>query len=85
MNEGRPPEPPASGLVAGRYVLSRMIGRGGMGEVWEARHHTLGTLVAIKFIDARHVASPQALARFQRPTPPPPSSRATPSKSSTTA
>jgi eukaryotic-like serine/threonine-protein kinase len=65
MNDGRAPEPPVPGLVAGRYALTRMIGRGGMGEVWEARHHSLGTLVAIKFIDARHVASPQALARFQ--------------------
>ncbi len=38
--------------VAGKYRLERLIGRGGMGSVWAARHLQLDTLVAIKFIDA---------------------------------
>ncbi|MFS8068085.1 MAG: serine/threonine-protein kinase, partial [Byssovorax sp.] len=32
--------------------LERLIGRGGMGSVWAARHLQLDTLIAIKFIDA---------------------------------
>ncbi len=37
--------------VAGKYRLERLIGRGGMGSVWAARHLQLDTLVAVKFID----------------------------------
>ncbi|MEJ7734659.1 MAG: hypothetical protein WKG00_36375, partial [Polyangiaceae bacterium] len=44
-------------VVADKYELVSMIGHGGMGEVWHARHGELGTDVAIKFLDrARHAA-----------------------------
>lgn len=52
-------------LIAGKYRLTRMIGRGGMGSVWEGVHATLGTRVAIKFIDAEYAASAEALSRFE--------------------
>jgi serine/threonine-protein kinase len=39
----------AGAIVAGRYELVERIGRGGMGEVWRARHVTLHTEVAVKF------------------------------------
>jgi serine/threonine-protein kinase len=56
--------PPATGLVAGKYQIIRLIGRGGMGSVWEGRHASLGTSVAIKFIDAEYADSTEARARF---------------------
>lgn len=58
------PTPPVRGLVAGKYELSRLIGRGGMGSVWEGRHATLGARVAIKFVDPEYADSPEARLRF---------------------
>jgi serine/threonine-protein kinase len=63
MNEPQPP-PPVRGLVAGKYEIVRLIGRGGMGSVWEGRHASLGTRVAIKFIDQEYVGSREAQSRF---------------------
>src|SRR6516225_2621899 len=56
--------PPVSGLVAGKYEVLRRIGRGGMGSVWEGKHATLGSRVAIKFIDHEHAESDDARSRF---------------------
>jgi serine/threonine-protein kinase len=36
-----------------------------MGSVWEGIHSTLGTRVAVKFIDAEHAASAEARRRFE--------------------
>ncbi|MDF2693572.1 MAG: serine/threonine protein kinase [Labilithrix sp.] len=58
--------PPSQGLVAGKYQLVRMIGRGGMGSVWEARHASLGTPSAIKFIESEYADSQEARSRFDK-------------------
>jgi serine/threonine-protein kinase len=58
--------PPSNGLVGGKYQLVKLIGRGGMGSVWEARHANLGTPVAIKFIEAEHAKSAEARSRFDK-------------------
>ncbi|HVJ92854.1 MAG TPA: protein kinase, partial [Labilithrix sp.] len=58
--------PPSQGLVAGKYELVRKIGRGGMGSVWEARHASLGTSSAIKFIEAEYADSQEARSRFDK-------------------
>jgi len=59
------PQPtPPRGLIAGKYEVLRLIGRGGMGSVWEGRHVTLGTRVAIKFIDPEYAESKEARSRF---------------------
>ncbi|MCB9744354.1 MAG: protein kinase [Alphaproteobacteria bacterium] len=34
----------------GAFLLEERVGRGGMGEVWRARHHAQGTPVAIKLV-----------------------------------
>jgi serine/threonine protein kinase len=49
--------PPVHGLVAGKYQILGLIGRGGMGSVWEGRHSSLGTRVAVKFIDPEYAES----------------------------
>jgi serine/threonine protein kinase len=61
------PPPPGydRGLVAGKYRLTRQLGRGGMGTVWEGVHETLGTRVAVKIIESDHVQSPESLRRFE--------------------
>lgn len=53
-------------LVAGKYRLVRMIGQGGMGSVWEGEHVTLGTRVAIKFIEHELADSDEARERFDK-------------------
>jgi serine/threonine-protein kinase len=54
----------ADQIVAGKYRVTTMVGRGGMGSVWEGVHLTLGTRVAIKFIDSEHAKSKEAQSRF---------------------
>jgi eukaryotic-like serine/threonine-protein kinase len=56
--------PPSTSLVAGKYELLGIIGRGGMGSVWEGKHVSLGTRVAIKFIEKEYAESKEARARF---------------------
>ena len=53
-------------LVAGKYRVERVIGRGGMGVVVEATHLTLATKVALKFLNEEMASDPSALARFRR-------------------
>jgi serine/threonine-protein kinase len=52
-------------LVAGKYQLTRMLGRGGMGSVWEGIHTSLGTRVAVKFIETEYADSREARSRFE--------------------
>lgn len=56
----------AGATVAGRYTLERPLGRGGMGEVWAARHATLETHYAIKFVVGEMLAHTERAAIVQR-------------------
>jgi serine/threonine-protein kinase len=53
-------------VIGGRYRLERPLAKGGMGEVWTARHTTLEAPVAVKFMEPALVADAEARRRFER-------------------
>src|SRR5688572_27067082 len=56
----------AGEIIAQRYRLVSLLGRGGMGAVWRADHVSLNSPVALKFIDGGVSTSEEAIARFMR-------------------
>jgi serine/threonine-protein kinase len=54
-------------VIDGKYQVVRLLGEGGMGAVYEARHMGTGRRVALKVIVSEALASsPDIVARFQR-------------------
>ncbi len=65
------PEPSASSSLIGqtfdnKFRIVRLIGRGGMGEVFEAEHTQLGKRVAVKLMLEKYNGDKEAIARFTR-------------------
>lgn len=56
---------PPLGLF-GAYELIEIIGRGGMGTVYRARHRRLDQEVAIKVVPGGQIQNPEIIARFDR-------------------
>jgi hypothetical protein len=57
---------PVERTVEGRYRLEKLIGRGGMGAVYEASDTRLNRNVAVKILGGGLFGNPEALRRFQR-------------------
>ena len=63
------PQPAAGGQplgTLGDYTLRRLIGRGGMGVVYEAWENSMDRRVALKVLPVGIAADPRACARFLR-------------------
>jgi len=56
----------AGDVVAEKYRVERLLGRGGMGYVVSARHLSLDELFAIKFLRRSAATDEDAVARFRR-------------------
>ncbi len=54
------------GTIVGSYRIDGLLGRGGMGVVYGARHTGLGRQVALKVLADRLSSNPDFVARFQR-------------------
>ena len=53
-------------VVAGKYRIDRVLGRGGMGAVFSATNTTIGKRVALKFLTREAARDKSATQRFQR-------------------
>lgn len=58
----RRPQP--GDVIRGKYRIIRLIGDGGMGSVYEAKHEVLGTPVALKFLHPELAKRPGLVSRF---------------------
>ncbi len=59
-------DPMVGRKLGGRYLLLRRIGRGGMGEVYEADHVGLDKRVAVKFLLDKFDTDREVVTRFHR-------------------
>ena len=54
------------GKTLAHYEITSALGRGGMGEVWQATDRKLGRSVAIKTLPEKFAQDEERLARFER-------------------
>ena len=67
-----PPEPASASkdpnigqVFGGKYQIERLLGEGGMGVVYGARHKVIGKKVAIKLLHGDAVKDPEVVERFK--------------------
>jgi serine/threonine-protein kinase len=65
LPEPRAPRFQPGALLAARYRIVTLLGRGGMGEVYRADDLSLGQSVALKFLPVGLEDHPEAIARFR--------------------
>lgn len=60
------PQDPDIGRVIGSYQITGLLGSGGMGKVFKAKHLKIGKEIAIKLLNKEHSADADSVARFFR-------------------
>lgn len=55
---------PHIGQPVGSYVMTRCLGKGGMGAVYQAEHPSIGSKVAVKFLHSRYASDRAIVDRF---------------------
>ena len=66
LPDGEQPESLVGQVIAGRYRLTKLLGQGGMGEVYAAEHVHITKRVAVKVLHPEISHNPEALARFKQ-------------------
>src|SRR3954471_8486521 len=61
-----PPMTDPTNHTFGNYQIEALLGRGGMGQVYRARHVQMGRQVALKLISPALAANPTFQARFRQ-------------------
>jgi tetratricopeptide (TPR) repeat protein len=64
LNAQLPVDPFIGTVVAGRYEILSLVGRGGMSVVYKARNRAVGSIVAVKALKADLVSDEELFARF---------------------
>lgn len=59
-------DPLIGSKLAGRYEIVSVVGRGGMGVVYKAKHDVIDKFIAIKMLHSHLVAEAEAVKRFHR-------------------
>jgi serine/threonine protein kinase len=60
-----PESPVPTGLLAGRYQVLSLLGRGAMGDVYQARHVHAGRIVALKVVNASSAGNERICERVR--------------------
>jgi eukaryotic-like serine/threonine-protein kinase len=61
-----PPDPWIGQVVNGKFRVEALVGQGGMGRVYRARHLTLDRPVVLKMLHREWSGDPEVVGRFQR-------------------
>ncbi|MCU0691439.1 MAG: serine/threonine protein kinase [Polyangiaceae bacterium] len=61
-----PSDSRAGELLVGKYRLEKLLGSGGVGDVYQAQNTLVGRTVAIKLLRPEHVTDSDVVARFMR-------------------
>ena len=66
LPDGEQPQSLVGQVIGGRYRLIKLLGVGGMGEVYAAEHIHITKRVAVKLLHPEINENPEALARFRQ-------------------